>query len=34
MLSKPVTVYNRRVVGHTVDGTGVQGNFASVWLRG
>ena len=33
MLSKPVTVYNRRVVGHTVDGTGVQGNFANVWLR-
>lgn len=34
MLSKSVTVYNRRVVGHTVDGTGVQGNFADVWLRG
>ena len=33
MLSEPITVYNRRVVGHTVDGTGVQGNFADVWLR-
>lgn len=33
MLSKPVTVYNKRVVDHTVDGTGVQGNFAQVWLR-
>lgn len=32
MLSKPVTVYNKRVVDHTVDGTGVQGNFAKVWL--
>jgi len=34
MLSKPVTVANRRVVGHTVDSAGVQGNFANVWLRG
>ncbi|WP_210262537.1 hypothetical protein [Bradyrhizobium brasilense] len=34
MLSKPVTVYNRRVVGHTIDSAGVQGNFAEVWLRG
>ena len=34
MLSKPVTVYNRKVIGHTVDSAGVQGNFAGVWLRG
>lgn len=34
MLSRPVTVYNRRVVGHTVDSGGVQGNFAEVWLKG
>jgi peptide/nickel transport system substrate-binding protein len=34
MLSRAITVYNRRVIDHTVDGTGVQGNFAGVWLRG
>jgi peptide/nickel transport system substrate-binding protein len=34
MLSRSITVYNRRVVDHTVDGTGVQSNFAGVWLRG
>ncbi|MGY3581726.1 peptide/nickel transport system substrate-binding protein [Bradyrhizobium sp. USDA 4341] len=33
MLSKPVTVYNKRVVGHTIDSAGPQGNFADVWLR-
>ncbi|MEW6642031.1 MAG: ABC transporter substrate-binding protein [Pseudomonadota bacterium] len=33
MLSRSVTVANRKVVDHTVDATGVQGNFAGVWLR-
>jgi peptide/nickel transport system substrate-binding protein len=33
MLSRAITVYNRKVVDHTVDATGVQGNFAGVWLR-
>lgn len=34
MLSRSITVYNRKVIDHTVDATGVQGNFAGVWLRG
>jgi peptide/nickel transport system substrate-binding protein len=33
MLSRPVTVYNRKVIGHTLDSAGVQGNFAEVWLK-
>jgi peptide/nickel transport system substrate-binding protein len=33
ILSRSVTIYNRRVVDHTVDATGVEGNFASLWLR-
>lgn len=33
MLSRPVTVYNRRVVDHTIDSAGVQGNFADVWIK-
>lgn len=33
ILSRSITVFNRKVVDHTVDGTGVSGNFADVWLR-
>jgi peptide/nickel transport system substrate-binding protein len=33
LLSRSVTVYNRRVVDHAVDATGVSGNFANVWLK-
>jgi peptide/nickel transport system substrate-binding protein len=33
MLSRSVTIYNRRVIDHTVDALGVSGNFAGVWLR-
>jgi peptide/nickel transport system substrate-binding protein len=33
ILSRSVTIYNRRVVDHTIDATGVQGNFAAVWLQ-
>jgi peptide/nickel transport system substrate-binding protein len=33
ILSRSVTIYNRKVIDHTVDATGVQGNFASVWLQ-
>ncbi|MEJ1975556.1 MAG: ABC transporter substrate-binding protein [Acetobacteraceae bacterium] len=33
MLSRSLTIYNRKVIDHTVDATGVSGNFATVWLR-
>ncbi|MGL4286434.1 MAG: ABC transporter substrate-binding protein [Phreatobacter sp.] len=33
LLSRSITVFNKRVVGHTVGATGVSGNFADVWLR-
>ncbi len=33
ILSRSITVYNRKVIDHTVDGTGVSGNFAGVWLK-
>lgn len=33
MLSRSLTIYNRKVIDHTVDATGGSGNFAGVWLR-
>jgi peptide/nickel transport system substrate-binding protein len=33
LLSRSITVFNKKVVDHTIDATGVSGNFARVWIR-
>jgi peptide/nickel transport system substrate-binding protein len=33
VLSRSLTTYNRKVIGHTIDATGVSGNFAGVWIK-